>query len=918
MREHFKLAMSALVTLGRFKAMDRPRHLAPVVNAGRMPSRKYRATIRAAQSMFILFALCLAMIFPLPSYARLIFDQNDPAFSGATLEPFDPSVAPPGATSFTIVRNNVQFTFTTSGPAGIFFCNSAGDCFLRTSRPQVIDITISPAVAAIGFRFVEAESAGRATFTGASGTETFTFQRGQRNIFIGAAEIGNISSVQLADSDADLSVWDDLRFVPSSAPPPTPTPTPAPLPRADLSVGKTGPNFTHDSATNLYALRVDNRGPDTANGISVVDFLPFGFTFDSSLPAATLNPMGNIATMQFGELAASTVQAGSLRILSPPFFAPAGSPRLGCQSITTNVALVTSSAIDPDNSNNLAISVAHFDRNFRIGIGEICGNGVDDDCDGRADCADPACNCFPNFLVPPGSLGSPLSGPPPPIIPPFGGVIVPPPGPSPSGAPPTTGAGSRTCEVIVRGRTETRPPDCCDPNIPNSLARSVRCGFAIDPNFKESDPPVNVYGYGYTEAGRLMSYVVHYENIGTADAHDVSIIDVLPPDLDETTLVINNNGTYDPTNRVLVWRDAVVPPATPRAVSFSANVLANAPPGTRIHNVGTIIFPDAVPPSRIDTNFVEHVIFDPNFPAVPDLKVFGCSPVAPGSDEWHVNLVNEGFGFAYNVRASIINAPPSVNVLDATASFAHPQDFNPSTLSTVIALATTPSIDTVRFNTQTPADPCGALTWRISYQNSRGQVFTRDVRQAPDADADAVPDALDNCPTVFNPSQADADGDGRGDACENSAPDCSLARPSREMLWPPNHRFVPISILGITDPDGDPVSIRIDRIMQDEPTSRRRGENEGCEHRDHEGDHSDGGDDGRTCPDARVVGTSTALLRAERRGRGNGRVYTIFFTATDGRGGSCQGSVKVVVRHDRHRPGVDDGARYDSTVCRHR
>ena len=35
-----------------------------------------------------------------------------------------------------------------------------------------------------------------------------------------------------------------------------------------------------------------------------------------------------------------------------------------------------------------------------------------------------------------------------------------------------------------------------------------------------------------------------------------------------------------------------------------------------------------------------------------------------------------------------------------------------------------------------------------------------------DADGDGVPDAIDNCPTVANPSQADSDGDGIGDACD--------------------------------------------------------------------------------------------------------------------------------------------------------
>ena len=55
--------------------------------------------------------------------------------------------------------------------------------------------------------------------------------------------------------------------------------------------------------------------------------------------------------------------------------------------------------------------------------------------------------------------------------------------------------------------------------------------------------------------------------------------------------------------------------------------------------------------------------------------------------------------------------------------------------------------------------------------------------------------------------------------------------------------------------------------------------------------------------------------RPTRAGGGNGRVYTIFFTATDGRGASCQGSVRVSVPHDRGRAAVDDGPVYDSTAC---
>lgn len=129
-------------------------------------------------------------------------------------------------------------------------------------------------------------------------------------------------------------------------------------------------------------------------------------------------------------------------------------------------------------------------------------------------------------------------------------------------------------------------------------------------------------------------------------------------------------------------------------------------------------------------------------------------------------------------------------------------------------------------------------------------------------------------------------------AFQPAPPACSAAVPSLSELWPPNHAMVWVDILGVSD-------VTIDAIRQDEPV-RGRGA-------------------GRTGPDARGVGTSWARLRAERSGRGNGRVYEISFTADDGEGGSCSGTVEVGVRHDRGKgkkggPAVNDGATFDSTV----
>ncbi len=125
----------------------------------------------------------------------------------------------------------------------------------------------------------------------------------------------------------------------------------------------------------------------------------------------------------------------------------------------------------------------------------------------------------------------------------------------------------------------------------------------------------------------------------------------------------------------------------------------------------------------------------------------------------------------------------------------------------------------------------------------------------------------------------------------NDPPDCSLAHPSRAVLWPPNHKMVQIDIQGVADPNNDQITITVTSITQDEPTN--------------------GLGDGDTAVDA-VVSGGQILLRAERSGKGNGRVYRINFTVTDGQGGTCDGSVTVSVPHSPNKAAVDSGQAYNS------
>jgi hypothetical protein len=133
----------------------------------------------------------------------------------------------------------------------------------------------------------------------------------------------------------------------------------------------------------------------------------------------------------------------------------------------------------------------------------------------------------------------------------------------------------------------------------------------------------------------------------------------------------------------------------------------------------------------------------------------------------------------------------------------------------------------------------------------------------------------------------------------NEPPDTGGATPTISCLWPPNHQFVDVGIVGVTDPDGDPVTIVVTGVTSDEPTATAKGAG-GMKH----------------APDAKGVGTSTASLRPERSGKADGRVYTIHFIADDGQGGRTPGQVQVAVPHDRRRGtcnAVDSGQLYDAT-----
>jgi CSLREA domain-containing protein len=124
----------------------------------------------------------------------------------------------------------------------------------------------------------------------------------------------------------------------------------------------------------------------------------------------------------------------------------------------------------------------------------------------------------------------------------------------------------------------------------------------------------------------------------------------------------------------------------------------------------------------------------------------------------------------------------------------------------------------------------------------------------------------------------------------NDPPICSAVL-NITSLWPANNQFTLVTLSGATDPEGDPVTITIVSVFQDEPVGPQ--------------------------PDAIIYGSS-ADIRAERDGFGDGRVYHITYMASDGQGGTCNKEVLLgVVPHDQsgNLEPIDQGPLYDSTIA---
>jgi len=135
------------------------------------------------------------------------------------------------------------------------------------------------------------------------------------------------------------------------------------------------------------------------------------------------------------------------------------------------------------------------------------------------------------------------------------------------------------------------------------------------------------------------------------------------------------------------------------------------------------------------------------------------------------------------------------------------------------------------------------------------------------------------------------DTEGASDSCDATVTVVDVTPPEiafeldPDVLWPPNHRLVDVSATVMATDLCSAVDAILSSITSDEP------------------DNAPGDGDGNTDDDVQGADLGTAdfeiQLRAERAGTGDGRVYTVTYTAVDDSGNTTSASATAFVPHDR-------------------
>ena len=187
--------------------------------------------------------------------------------------------------------------------------------------------------------------------------------------------------------------------------------------------------------------------------------------------------------------------------------------------------------------------------------------------------------------------------------------------------------------------------------------------------------------------------------------------------------------------------------------------------------------------------------------------------------------------------------------------------------------------------------------------NTGGATATDDCDSNPTIDYSdvVIPDDCPNEETITRTWTA-TDYCGRINSCvqiinvvDTTPPEIILSV-MQDTLWPPNHKMVDVGLnFEVADNCNTEADISIE-VTSDEPTTTAPGAG-GSEH----------------APDAEITDDGRILLRAERSGKGDGRVYVINVNASDECANNSSLSIPVKVNHNKKKDAINSGQSYDAT-----
>ncbi len=152
-----------------------------------------------------------------------------------------------------------------------------------------------------------------------------------------------------------------------------------------------------------------------------------------------------------------------------------------------------------------------------------------------------------------------------------------------------------------------------------------------DLTIRVAKDPNAIYGpLGDVLPEQVMDYRITCENEGEGDAFGVYIVNDLPEQLDEDTLVINDGGIYLPAERQIVWYIGELgpkgDPTSEAEVTYTAQLKPGLAIGSAVVNQATVYFPSV--PEETPTNTWTNLVYPLAATPMLELETDYMTPLA--------------------------------------------------------------------------------------------------------------------------------------------------------------------------------------------------------------------------------------------------------------------------------------------------